>query len=92
MIVALILLKNINFCAQKNNLHKSQKRAFALIFLHKIDIQIAHVVLIFQNFWSYRSIQNSQIATDCYVLTDSVFFALCACFDGSMVFFYEFLP
>ena len=25
-------------------------------FLHKIDIKIAFVVLIFQNFWSYRSI------------------------------------
>jgi len=40
----------------------------------------------FQKFW------NSQIATDCSVLTDSVFFALCAYFDGSMVFFDEFLP
>ena len=47
---------------------------------------------IFQNFWSYRSIRNSQIATDCSVLTDSVFFVLCAYFDGSMVFFDEFLP
>ena len=25
-------------------------------------------------------------------LTDSIFFALCACFDDSMVFFDEFLP
>ena len=41
---------------------------------------------------SYRSIRNSQIATDCSVLTDSVFFVLCAYFDGSMVFFDEFLP
>ena len=60
--------------------------------LQKINIQITQVVLIFQNFWSYRSIRNSQIATDCSVLTDSVFFALCAYFDGSMVFFDEFLP
>ena len=36
-------------------------------FLQKINIQIAHVVLIFQNFWSYRSIRNIQIATDCSV-------------------------
>ena len=61
-------------------------------FLHKINIQIAQVFLIFQNFWSSRSFQNSQIATDCSVLTDSVFFVLCAYFDGSMVFFDEFLP
>ena len=61
-------------------------------FLQKIEIQIAQVLLIFQNFWSYRSIRNSQIATNCSVLTDSVFFALCAYFEGSMVFFDEFLP
>ena len=34
----------------------------------------------------------NQIATDCSVLTDSVFFVLCAYFDGSMVFLDEFLP
>ena len=34
----------------------------------------------------------SQIATYCSVLTDSVFFLLCAYFNGSMVFFDEFLP
>ena len=62
------------------------------LFLHNINIQITVVFLIFQNFWSYRGIRNSQIATDCSVLTDSVFFALCAYFDGSMVFFDEFLP
>ena len=61
-------------------------------FLQKINIQITQVVLFCQNFWSYRSIQNSEIATDYSVLTDSVFFALCAYFDGSMVFFDEFLP
>ena len=43
-------------------------------------------------FWSSISIRKSQIATDCSVLTDSVFFVLCAYFDGSMVFFDEFLP
>ena len=46
----------------------------------------------FQSFWSYRSIRNSQTATDCSVLTDSVFFVLCAYFDGSMVFFDDFFP
>ena len=61
-------------------------------FLKKINIQIAQVVLTFQNFWSSISFRNSQIATDCSVLTDSVFFVLCAYFDGSMVFFDEFLP
>ena len=49
-------------------------------------------ILIWPNFQSYISIQNSQIATDCSVLTNSVFFVLCAYFDGSMVFFDEFLP
>ena len=34
----------------------------------------------------------NQIATECSVLTDSIFFTLCAYFDGSMVFFDEFLP
>ena len=60
--------------------------------LQYIIIQISQAVLIFQNCWSYRSIRNSQIATDCSVLTDSVFFVLCAYFDGSMVLFDEFLP
>ena len=67
VIVDLILLKNRNFYAQKNNFNKSQKRAFVLNVLHKIDIQIFHVVLIFQNFGSYRSIRSSQVATDCSV-------------------------
>ena len=38
----------------------------------------------FQNFWSYISIRNLQIATDCSVLTDSVFRVLFAYFDESM--------
>ena len=62
------------------------------LFLQYINIQISQVVLIFQSFLSYRSIRNSQISTDYSVLTDSVFFVLCAYFDGSMVFFDEFLP
>ena len=61
-------------------------------FLKKINIQITLVVLFFQIFWSYKSIRKYQIGTDCSVLTDSVFFVLCAYFDGSMVFFDEFLP
>ena len=60
--------------------------------LQQINIQISQVFLIFQNLWSYISVQNSHIATDCSILTDSVFFVLCAYFDGSMVFFDEFLP
>ena len=59
---------------------------------HKINIQITQVFLVFKNFWSSRSIRTNQIATDSSVLTDSVFFVLCAYFDGSMVFFDEFLP
>ena len=48
--------------------------------------------LVFQKFWSSRSIRTNHISTDCSVLTDSVFFVLCAYFDGSLVFFDEFLP
>ena len=54
------------------------------IIFENINIQIYQVVLIFQNFWSFRSIRNSQIATDCSVLTDSVFYALFSYFDESM--------
>ena len=46
---------------------KTQKRDKILKFLHKIDIQISHVVLIFLNFWSYRSIRSFQIATNCSI-------------------------
>ena len=46
----------------------------------------------FSEFLEFRSIRLNQIATVCYVLTDSVFFVLCAYFDGSMVFFDDFLP
>ena len=52
-------------------------------FFHKIDIQIASVVLMFQNFWSYRSIRSLQITTDCSVLTNS-FYVLFAYFDESV--------
>ena len=62
------------------------------LFLQKINIQIIQVVLVFKNFWSSRSIRTNQIATDSSVSTDSVFFVLCAYFDGSMFFFDEFLP
>ena len=53
-------------------------------FLHWIGTQITQVVLIFQNFWSYRSIQELHIATDYSVLPDSVFFVLFAYFDEYM--------
>ena len=36
-------------------------------FLQKMDIQIFYVLLNFQNFWSYISIRNIQIATECFV-------------------------
>ena len=60
--------------------------------MQKINIQITLVFVIFQKFWNHRSIQKSQIVTDCSVLTGCVFFVLCAYFDGSMVFLDEFLP
>ena len=62
-IVDLVLLKNKNF-VQK-----------FWIFLHKIDIWIAFVFLFFQNFWSYRSIQNIQVATNCSIF--DIFCFLC---------------
>ena len=40
---------------------------FWVDFFHKINKKIIHIVLIFQNFWSYRSIWSSQIATNCSV-------------------------
>ena len=88
----LILLKNRNFCAHENNSYFYQRLIKCQLFLHKINIQISQVFLVFQNFWRSVSFRNSQLATDYSVLTDSVFFALCAYFDGSMVFFDEFLP
>ena len=54
------------------------------LFFKKINIKISQVILIFQIFWSYRSIRMIQIATDCFVLTDSVFRVLFAYFDESM--------
>ena len=69
------------------------QRAIKYLFqLQQINIQISQVFLIFQSFLSYRSIRNSKIYTDRSVLIDSIFFVLCAYFDGSMVFFDEFLP
>ena len=67
VIVDLILLKNRKFYAHCQNFKKSQKRDFDLIFLHKIDEEISHVVLIFKNFWIYRSMVVIQIITDCFV-------------------------
>ena len=88
----LILLKNRNFVLRKIILAFNESVIKYQLFLHKINIQITQVFLVFQNFWRSVSFRNSQLATDYSVLTDSVFFALCAYFDGSMVFFDEFLP
>ena len=49
-----------------------------------INIQIAQVFLIYQDFESYRSIQNIQIATDCSVFDSFCFWVLFAYFDASM--------
>ena len=77
-IVDLILFKNKNFCIQKNNFNKSQKHDFALSFLHNINKKNSHVDLIFQNFWSYRSIRSLQIATD-YSVFDRFCFLCVVC-------------
>ena len=55
------------------------KRDKFMNFLHMIDIQISHAILISQNFLSYRSMVNVQIATDC-----SVFDHYFACSDETM--------
>ena len=49
-------------------------------FLQKINIQIAQVVLIFQNFLSYRSIRNIQITTDCSVFDKFCFLCIVCLF------------
>ena len=61
--VDLILLKNRNFCAHENN--SNFWVLLSWLFLQGINKQIAHVVLIFQNLWSYSSIQSFYIAKDC---------------------------
>ena len=62
VIVDLILLKNRNFCAQENILVFNRSVIKYQFVLNKINIQISQAVLISQNFWSYRSIRNSEIA------------------------------
>ena len=47
-------------------------------FLQKINIQISQVFLIFQNFWSYGSIRNVQIATN-YSVFDRFCFLCVVC-------------
>ena len=37
------------------------------LFLRKINIHISQAILIFQSFWSYIRIRNTQIATDCSI-------------------------
>ena len=56
------------------------KRLFDLKFLHSIYIQIIQVVLIVQNFWSYRIMVFVQIITDCSVLD-----RLCFCLHSLLV-------
>ena len=88
----LILLKTETFALMKTILIFYQSMIKCQFFLQKLNIQITQVFQLFANFWSSRSIRTNQIATDYSVLTNSVFFVLCAYFDGSMVFLDEFLP
>ena len=81
VIVVWFCWKTETFALTKTIVKNHQSVLKCQFFLQKINIQISQVVLIFPNFWSFRSIQNSQIATDCSVLTNSIFFALCAYFD-----------
>ena len=78
MIVDLILSKNRTFCAQSRNFENSLERDFDLNCLQVIDIQIPYLVLIFQNFWSSRSMAGVQITTDCSVF-DRFYFQCIVC-------------
>ena len=71
---------------------KSDKRDKILKFSHKIEIKISYVVLVFHNFWSYRSIRSFRLLQTVLFLTDSVFFALCAYLDESMIFIGGYKP
>ena len=82
MIVDLKLCINRTFCAQSRNFQNSLERDFDLNFLQVIDIQIPYVVLIFQNFWSSRSMVGVQITTDCSVF-DRFCFQCIVCFFAS---------
>ena len=59
------------------NSHKHDK---ILNFLHEIGIQIAYVVLIFKNFWSYRSIRSFQIVIDCSIFDRFCFLCIVCLF------------
>ena len=83
MIVDLILSKNRTFCAQSRNFENSLERAFDLIFLHNIDIQILYDVVIFQNFWSSRNMVGVQITTD-YSIFDIFCFQCTVCLFCSL--------
>ena len=63
VIVVLILLRNRNFCAQKNNFHNSQKHAFDLILFATDWCKNFSGFPNFLNVWSYRSIRELQITT-----------------------------
>ena len=84
MIVDLIMCKKRNFCSQSKNFENSLERAFDLNFLHNIDIQISQIVLLFRNFWIYRSISSSRLLQTIMLLTDSVFYVQFAYFDEPM--------
>ena len=88
----LILLKNQKVYAHENIYHILPESDKIPILIEVDQYTNFSGLPIFQSFWSYQSIRNSQIATNCFVLTNYVLFVLCAYFDGSMVLFDEFLP
>ena len=87
VIVDLILLKNRNFCAHEIILNFNRSMIKYQFFLHKIKIQISQAFLIVKNFWSYRSVRNTQIATDCSVFDRFCFLCVVCLFWW----FYSFL-
>jgi len=67
MIVVLILLKIKTFALSKLVFEIHRNMIVILFFLIWFGTQISQVFLICMYFWSYRSIQELEITTDCSV-------------------------
>ena len=78
------LRKDRNFLLTKLIFIFILEELLSWFFFLLIYMQIVQTFVIFQIFWDIISIRNIQIATDCSVLTDSVFYALFSYFDESM--------
>ena len=93
VIICVLACHHRNYCVIIYLLEDEQKLSLGMLIRPKciynfclfhdllgdIVICFATLLYLFTHFWSYKSIQTKQIATDC--LTDSVFFELFAYFD-----------